>query len=270
MPKPVIFAVFLALVGVLSAACGGGNGEKTTPPPAATATAGGTATATASPEPEASATARRITPPLEGPARGPGATKRTNYRKLSEFRLPAPEDLPEPPDSATGPEFHPPAEPQCPKDWKKLERPAEGFRVCYPEGWSIEGHGYVSVGVEDRWYSLGLFLFQGDAELAHVSIYVINPYARPFTYTRDCDQAYRVTFAGEAAVLCADHPGQSPEAKIIAYHVRMGDLDYFINVVPRFQREADSGTYLKTWSKDAEATGIEIAQTVQLMEPVTP
>jgi len=270
MPKPVIIAVFLALLGVLLAACDGGNGQKTTPPPAASATPGGTATATPSPGPEPSAEARRIAPPLEGPSRGPGATERTNYRELPEFELPAPEDLPEPPDSATGPEFQPPAEPQCPEDWEELERRAEGFAVCYPASWSIEGHGYVSAGVEDRWYSLGLFLFQDDAELAHVSIYVVNPYARPFTYTRDCDQAYRVTFAGEPAVLCADHPGEFPEAKIIAYHVRMGDLDYYINVVPTFQYDAESRTYLETWSEDAEATGIEIAHTLRLMEPVTP
>ena len=78
---------------------------------------------------------------------------------MPEFQLPVPEDLPAPPEDATGPEFQPPAEPQCPAEWQELRRPAEGFEVCYPEGWSIEGHGYVSAGVEDRWYSVGLFLF---------------------------------------------------------------------------------------------------------------
>ena len=103
-----------------------------------------------------------------------------------------------------------------------------------------------------------------------MSVYVVNPYAKPIVYTRDCDQAYRVTFAGEPAALCPDHSGESPEAKIIAYHVRRGDLDYYINIVPKFQYDAASKSYLDTWSQDAEATGIQIAHTLQFMEVATP
>jgi hypothetical protein len=256
--------------GLLTAACGGGGTQETTPVPETTQTPTAPATATPDSGLSPSPTVRAIAPPLEGPSRGAAATERTNYRELPEFQLPVPEDLPAPPEGATGPEFQPPAEPQCPEDWQELVRPAEGFKICYPEGWSIEGHGYVSSGAEDRWYSLGLFLFEDAAELAHVSIYVVNPYAKPITYTRDCDQAYRVTFARETAVLCPDYAGEFPEAKIIAYHVRKGDLDYYVNVVPQFQYDAASQIYLDTWSQDAEQTGIRIAHTFQFMEIATP
>ncbi len=103
-----------------------------------------------------------------------------------------------------------------------------------------------------------------------MSIYVVNPYAKPFTYTRDCEQAYRVTFAGEAASLCPDHPGEFPEAKIIAYHVRKGDLDYFLNVVPMLPWDAETGSYRDTWDRDVEAAAIAIAQTFQLTERIMP
>ena len=274
MPKRVVAPVVLALLGglltVLAVACGGGEGEETTPAEAETATPAATATATPTSGSTPTTAVRRITPPMEGPSRGPAATEPTNYRELPEFELPVPGDLQASPAGATGLEFQPPAAPQCPEDWQNLVRPAEGFQVCYPESWIIEGHGYVSSGVEERWYSVGLFLFQDDVELAHVSIYVVNPYAKPITYTRDCDQAYAVTFGGEPAVLCPDHPGEFPEAKIIAYHVRRGDLDYYINAVPMFQYDDTEGTYLETWSEDTEATAIQIAHTVQFMEPATP
>ena len=268
MRNRVAVLVLLAVAGgLLAAACGGGGGQETTPVPGTTDTP---ATATPDSGLSPSPAARRISPPLEGASRGVAAAERTNYRDLKEFQLPVPEELPPPPEGVAGPEFQPPAEPQCPEDWQELVRPAEGFRVCYPEGWGIDGHGYVSSAAEDRWYSLGLFLFQDTADAAHVSIYAVNPYAKPITYTRDCDQAYRVTFAGEPAALCPDHPSEFPEAKIIAYHVRRGDLDYYINVVPMFQYDATSQTYLDTWSQDAEATGIRIAHTLQFTELATP
>lgn len=270
MRNRVMVLVILAMAGgLLAAACAGG-GQETTPVPGATDAPAASATATPDPGVSTFPEARRTGPPLEGASRGVAASERTNYRELDEFQLPEPEDLPPPPEEATGPEFQPPAEPQCPEDWQELSRPAEGFRVCHPEGWSIDGHGYVSAGAEDRWYSLGLFLSQDDVEVAHVSIYVVNPYAKPITYTRDCDQAYRVTFAGEPAAFCPDYTGEFPEAKIIAYHVRRGDLDYYINVVPKFQYDATSRIYLDTWSQDAEATGILIAHTLQFMEIATP
>ena len=270
MRNRVAVLVLLAVAGgLLAAACGGGEGRETTPVPAATDTPAAPTTATPEAEVSPFPTAK-LNPPLEGPSRGPSGTERTNYRELEEFQLPVPEDLPAPPKEATSPEFQPPLEPQCPEDWQEVVRIAEGFRVCYPESWSVEGSGHVYAGVEDRWFSLGLFLFEDAAEVAHVSIYVINPYAKPITYTRDCDQAYRVTFAGEPASLCPDHPGEFPEAKIIAYHVRRGDLDYYINVVPKFEYDATSQTYLDTWSQDAEVTGIRIAHTLQFMELATP
>ena len=270
MRNRVAVLVIVAMAGgLLAAACAGG-GQETTLESGATDTPAASATATSDSGLATSPADRRSGPPLEGASRGAAASERTNYRELDEFRLPEPEELPPPPEGATGPEFQPPVEPQCPEGWQELSRPAEGFRVCHPEGWSIDGHGYVSAGAEDRWYSLGLFLLQDAAEVAHVSIYVVNPYAKPITYTRDCDQAYRVTFAGDPAALCPNQTGEFPEAKIIAYHVRRGDLDYYINIVPQFQYDATSQTYLDNWSQDAEATGIRIAHTLQFMEIATP
>ena len=274
MPKRLLGLGSLAMaMGLLAAACAGGGDVSPTPgttmsaSPAVTPDPTAVPTATDAPNPAA----LPITPPMEGPSRGPAATERTNYREVAEFELPSPASLPEPPEGAMGPEFQPPEDPQCPTDWQTLMRPGEGFLVCYPEDWSIEGHGYVSSGVEDRWYAVGLFLFDNDGvELAHVSIYVLNPYARPFTYTRDCEQAYRVTFAGEPAALCPDTPGEFPEAKIVAYHIRRGDRDYYVNVVPKFQYDAESGNYLDSWDEEAEATAVQIAHTFQFMAAAGP
>lgn len=252
MPKKSLFLALLSAGLILVTACGGDSGPAGTPGPSASA-----------------ATARPISPPLEGPPRAV-ATERTNFRELPEFELPSPADLPEPPGDAKGPEFHPPAEPQCPEGWQGLERPVEGFRICYPKEWSIQGHGYVSAGAEDRWYSVGVYFFRDDVEVAHVSVYVVNPFARPFAYTRDCKQAYRVTFAGESAALCPDYPGVPPEERIIAYHIRRGDLDYFVNVVPKFTYDPQAGKYLDTWDREAEARAIQIAQTLQLTPIISP
>ena len=52
--------------------------------------------------------------------------------------------------------------------------------------------------------------------------------------------------------------------------VRRGDLDYYINLMPKFQYDATSQTYLDTWSQDAEAAGIRIAHTLQFMAIATP
>lgn len=255
--------------GLLLVACnGGGDGSPSAgsaPSPGSTPEATPRDTGTA-----VSSGGSLITPPLEGPPRVVPAQETTNYWELSEFQLPEPQDLPEPPEDADGPEFSPPANAECPADWQELRRPGEGFSICYPEDWRMDGHGYVSAGVEERWYSAGLFLFDGDAQKAHVSVYVVGPFARPFTYTRDCEQPYKVTFAGHPAVLCPDFPGVRPEARIIAYHVRWNDLDYYVNVVPYFEFDEEAGAYLDTVSEEAEAMAIEIAHTFRFIDLQTP
>lgn len=260
---------------MLLVACnGGGDGS---PSPGSAASPVPTTEPDSTPEATPGATGTAVqsdghlfTPPLEGPARGAAAQEETNYWELSEFQLPEPQDLPEPPEDADAPEFSPPAEAECPADWEELSRPGEKFSICYPEDWRIDGHGYVTAGVEERWYSVGMFLLDGDVQKAHVSVYVISPYARPFTYTRDCEQSYRLTLAGEPAALCPDFPGEGPEARIIAYHVRRGERDYYVNVVPYFEFDEEEGTYLDTVSEEAEATAIEIAHTFRFIGLTTP
>ena len=213
-------------------------------------------------------TRRELSPPLEGGAQSPGPSERTNYRELADWRLPEPEELPPPPADADGPEFSPPPVPQCPEDWSQYARPAEGFRICHPDDWEINGDGYVTQLFQETWFSGGVFKFVDGVQGAHVSIYTINNYARPFTYTRDCRQAYAVTFAGQASVLCPDAPGALPEARIIAYHTRTDRFDYFVNVVPYFTYDAEDGGYEDYVDADLEELAIEIAHTFELTEPV--
>jgi hypothetical protein len=211
-----------------------------------------------------------VAPPLEGAERTFRAQERTNYRELPEFQLPDPASLPSPSDDQDGPEFQPTETPDCPEDWEVLRRQAEGFEVCYPSDWQVDGHGYVSSGADDRWYSVGLYRFgEGGHERAHVSIYLTNPYSQPFMYVAECEKAYQVTLGGLPASLCPDHPGEFPEAKIIAYHVRQGERDYFVNVVPMVEYDSEARVYhLDSWSKGGEEVGIQIAQSVRFMEPV--
>lgn len=260
MKGVLICTMLLLAVGAAIAACDSGGGQQET------------ATPSASPAPTTLATPPNagISPPFEGPRFSAVSAQRTNYWEEPDFRLPSPEELPEPPAGASGLEFQPPAEPRCPDSWNSLSRPAEGFGICYPDPWFIEGHGYVTAGRDDRWYAVGLFLFEGSVEAAHVSVYIANPYARPPTYTRDCEQAYGVTFAGEPAVLCPNLSGVSTEARIIAYHVRRDDLDYFVSVVPHFEYDAQAGRYLDAPSGEVEATAIQIAHTFYFVEIVHP
>jgi hypothetical protein len=162
------------------------------------------------------------------------------------------------PDEETGAMYHPPAEVKCKDEWEQLVRPSEGFSICYPADWQTAGYGYVSAGAEDRWFSVGIVKFtdeKRETQEAHVSVYVLPRYAKPFIYTRDCPRPYSVTFGGQAAVMCPDFPGENSEKYIVSYHVRRGDLDYFVQVVPY-----DGG------SDEALDTAIEIAHRVQFID----
>ena len=171
---------------------------------------------------------RGFFPPLEGLER-PVAREVVNYWEDSAYDLPDPADLPE-----LLPELSslaPPEVPVCPEGWVNLDRPTEGFKTCYPEDYATEGHGYVTAGVDERWYAVGIYDFDGDVELGHVSVYVTGPFSQPFDYVALCDQAYRTTIDGEPATVCPDYDGGGGE-KIIAFNMRIGDLDYSINAVP--------------------------------------
>ena len=252
MKKALSLSTLVLTMAAAVVACSGGDGLRPTVTPG-------------TPPPDLA-----FAPPFEGPERASVSQRRTNYREEPDFQLPSPDTLSEPPRGTSGPEFRPPEEPQCPQSWNTLSRPREGFSICYPDPWIIEGHGYVTAGADDRWYSVGLFLFDGDLEAAHVSIYITNPYARPFLYTRECEQAYRVAFVGEPAVLCPDYPGVSSEARIIAYHLRRGDLDYFVNVVPHYEYDAQAFRYLDAPAEEVEARAIQIAHTFNLIEITEP
>ncbi len=256
LPLTIAFAAAVSLIGL---ACDGGGGSSTVGSPEATGA--GSPTVVVEPSP--------VFAPMEGPERTFRATERTNYRELPEFHLPDPATLPLPSADEDGPEFRPPETPTCPEGGQMLYRPSEGFQVCYPSGWRIGGHAFVTAGADDRWYALSLSRLGEDGrERAHVSIYVTNPYSQPFLYVADCQQAYQVKLDGRPASLCPDYPGEFPEAKIIAYHVRQEERDYFINVVPTFEYDSDAGRYRDSWSKGDEAMGIQIAQSFQFMEPV--
>lgn len=239
-----VVTLLLAALLTLAAGCGG-NGSN----PTSTSTGSTDTSATSAPLTDA------LTPPLEGPPRQPAPTARTDFRELVDWQLPRPEDVSAPPADATGAEFSPPEDPECPQGWDVLTRPTEKFEVCHPPEWQIAGHGYVSGGEEERWYSVGIVLFDGTDQEAHVSVYLFPRYSRPARYTIDCAEPYRVTFAGEEAVLCAEFPPTFPEQRLISYNVLFDDIDYFVNVVS-----------YQGGSQDALATAIEIAHTFKFLD----
>jgi hypothetical protein len=206
-----------------------------------------------------------VAPPLEGPGRGEAPTELTDYRELPEWQLPSPDEVPPPPqEEADNRLFNAPAEPSCPDDWEVLARPTEGFKICHPGDWTIAGFGNVAQANEANWVSAGIFRFidaSQQGQLAHVSIYVIPQFARPFRYTIDCEQPYSVTFAGEPSVICPDFPGVSPEATIASYHVFRENLDYFVQIVPYFLEE--DGEVTDEIDEAAYETAIDIAHTFQ-------
>lgn len=256
---PILIAGLAALV--LAAACGGDDDTDASPAP----TEAGSLTAS----PTIPAVQNPITPPLEGPDRGPAATERTDFREDPAFRLPSPDDVPGPLEDDDDPLLFPPEEPICPEGWETVNRPSESFEICHPPEWSIEGQGYVSAGQEERWYSMGIVDFENEEALrqrAHVSVYVIPQFARPFPYTRDCPQPYSVEFTGRPAVACTDFPGTPPEAFIASYHVFANDIDYFVNVVPYFQYEGGDGEFTDEIYEESLATAREIAFSFRVLD----
>jgi hypothetical protein len=249
----------LAATAVFSA-CGGGD-EESTASPVETGTATPTPFLTAVP----SVTPRF--PPLEGP-RQELPTERTNYREDPSYALPDAEDLPPLPDEYSS--FAPAADPQCPLGWTVFSRPGEGYRICYPPDWQLEVDGYVTPPVDDRWHSIAFMKKNADGtETAHISVYATTPYARPFLFTADCDQAYNVTLSHEPAAVCPDYPGAPPEVMITAYHLRRGERDYFLQVVPYMQYDESIGGYPYGWSEADLETAFEILDSFELIEEIT-
>jgi hypothetical protein len=248
--KRLLFPLALFAAG-LSVACGGSGGDSSATP-----------TVTQS----AGATARLIAPPFEGPARA-RVLQREDFRQDADWQMPSPDNLPKP-DDTTDPILNPPA-PSCPTDWQAIYRTPEGFSVCHPDAWAVDGEGYVSAANQDRWFSVGLFDFTDDSKqhrLAHVSVYAIPPFVEPFRYTIDCPEPKSVTFGGHAAVVCPSFPAVSPEARIISYHVAEGNMDYFVNIVTYFKYDASTGKYTNDTDDDALNMAVQIADTFQLTQ----
>lgn len=237
------------LVTATLLACGGNGGYND-----------GASPSPASPTPSQANNERGLFPPLEGPER-PVAREVINYWEDHDFDLPDPAGLPDLPSDLSS--LAPPDVPVCPEGWINLDRPTEAFKVCYPDGYATEGHGYVTAGVDERWYGVGIFDFEeGDVELGHVSIYVTGPFSRPFDYVAQCDQAYGVTIDGEPAAVCPDYAGVGDE-KIIAYHLRVGDYDYSINAVPAQDASASSGA-----AGEIEDTLLQIVHSFELIDQI--
>lgn len=256
-----------ALLALLVAACGGdddGNGD-----------GGGNGTSTASPADSASPVdtdgADRpvdpFSPPLEGPGRGDPPSELTDFREEPDWQLPEPGNVPEP-EGNEDPVLNPPKEPVCPEDWERLRRPSEGFEICYPGGWAIDGHGYVNSQNEERWYSVGVFNapdVEAGQQLAHVSVYVIPQFSRPFRYTIDCPQPYATTLSGEPAVVCPEFPPLHPEASIVSYHVFREDFDYFVNIATYYEWNENDGEYTDEVNEEAAAMAIQIAHSFEFI-----
>ena len=235
-----------ALIGVV--ACGGDDDDG--------ASSTGSPTPTVAPVPGGGV--------LEGPGRPGTVNEQTDFREDPNWQLPAPADIPAA-DDGDDPIQNPPDEPVCPEGWAEHVRAREGFEICYPADWTIGGHGYNRSANEESWYSVGFFSYPvGDEEnqLAHVSVYVVPQYTRPFRYTIDCPQPYSLEFAGEPAVVCPDFPPTEPEARISSYHVFRENLDYFVTVASYREWDAEAGEYTDGVNQEAVDTAIQIAHSL--------
>lgn len=256
----LLIATLLALLSL--AACGddngGSNGSSGTP----TATLAGSPTPTPNP----------LIPPLEGPERVPYVGDKQDFREDPDYQLPQPNGIPTPGDS-NDPILNPPSTPDCPSDWEKLFRGPEGFQLCYPSDWTVLTDAYKNAPNEERWYAGGVFKFPGEPpehQLAHVSIYVIPQFTRPFPYTKDCPAPISTTLDGQPAVVCPSFPATSPEARIVSYHVYRENLDYFFNVALYYEWDEGKGEYTDKTDDDAFDTALKIIHSVQFLDVPTP
>jgi hypothetical protein len=205
-----------------------------------------------------------LVPPLEGPPREPYIGERQDFRQNPDYQLPRPGGVPTPPAELED-SLIPPASPECPDEWEKLFRGPEGFQLCYPSDWSVLTDAYKNAPNEARWYAGGVFKFTGegqDHQLAHVSIYVIPQYTRPFPYTKDCPTPYSVELDGQPGVLCPSFPASHPEARIISYHVFRENFDYFFNVALYYRWDQDKGKFTDKTDSEALETGLKIIHSV--------
>lgn len=266
----LIAAIAAALVLAVITACGGDDDTSGSASPSGSGAPSGSggATITTAPTPGGDP----LIPPLEGPAPGPLVTEMTDWRQDPDWALPRPEDA-VPADDPDNPILNPPASPDCPAEWVKIDRPAEGYQICYPVTWVVGTHGYVSSANESRWYALGLYDFsdpENQIQRAHVSIYMFPTFARPVRYTIDCPDLRGVTLSGLPAVVCPDFPGLDPEAEIISYQASRGDRDYFLNIVTYKTYDPEAAEYTDEVDQDARDLAIEVARTFKFIAIAEP
>lgn len=266
----LLLAPLLAIV-LVAAACVGDDGEGSPGPPptnGSSPTAEGTGVTLSD---ILTATPGLETGPFIPDFGMPPSTdepKRQNYRENPGFQLPDPADLPVPSSDLTAPEFHPPAAASCPDGWEIFDRPSEGWRICHPADWVVVGHGYVTVGVDDRFHNVSFYHFANTGfETAIVNIRTMPVFSRPLTILKECEQAYQVAFSSQLAGLCPDHPGAQSDVRVIQYHIPDGEREILVSAVPRYDRNPVNGVYLDTWSEEDERMAIEIAHTFDLYTP---
>jgi hypothetical protein len=212
-----------------------------------------------------------LVPPLEGPRRTSYIGERQDFRLNPDYELPTPNEVPTPED-ASDPVLNPPSVPDCPGDWKKLVRGPEGFQLCYPEDWLVLTDAYKNSPNEERWYTGGVFKFPGDPpehQLAHVSVYAIPQYTRPFPYTKDCPTPYRVRLNNQPAVVCPSFPATSPEARLVSYHVFRENFDYFFNIALYYKWDESAGAYTGLTDSAAFDTALRIVHSVEFLSVST-
>ncbi len=215
---------------------------------------------TASPDP--------LVPPLEGPPREPYIGDPQDFRTNPDYVLPEPGGVPTPADSSD-PILSPPAEPDCPEDWEELYRGPEGFKLCYPPDWTVLTDAYKNAPNEHRWYAGGVYKFPGDPpehQLAHVSVYAIPQFTRPFPYTRDCPTPYSVQLGGEPSVVCPSFPASHPEARIVSYHVFREGFDYFFNIALYYRWDDGDEKYKDQTDEEAFADALRIIHSVEFFD----
>lgn len=247
----IFVAPFLAILALT--ACGDDDA------PAKTTTITLAGSPTASPDP--------LVPPLEGPERVAYIGEKQDFRLNPDYELPTPNEVPSP-DDASDPVLNPPSVPDCPADWKKLIRGLEGFQLCYPQDWSVLTDNYKNSPNEERWYTGGVFKFPGDPpehQLAHVSIYAIPQYTRPFPYTKDCPKPFSVQLNNQPAVVCPSFPATFPEARIVSYQVSRENFDYFFNIALYYRWDENAGAYADQTDTAAFNTAVRIIQSVEFL-----
>lgn len=254
-------AVILVLAAGALVACGGDDDGATDAPTGSATLAG---SPTPSPDP--------LIPPLEGPTRDTYLGERQDFRENPDYQLPRPGAVPTPAADSADPVFDLPSTAECPEGWQTLFRGPELFQLCYPPDWEVLTDAYKNSPNEERWYAGGIFKFpdqEGSPQLAHVSVYAIPQFTRPFPYTKDCPAPFSIQLNSQAGVVCPSYPANHPEARIVSYHVYREGYDYFFNIALYYEWDEDRGEFTQETDDEAFNTALQIIRSVEFLPPTT-